>query len=149
MRLDLATTNEERLACFEVLHELRPALVEEKFLDDLHRMAAQGYGLAALWDPEVRAVAGFRLIETFATGPILYVDDLVTSEKHRSQGYGEKLLAFLDERARAAGCKFLELDSATERLAAHRFYERHGLGKVALHFSKPTDGGPAWKAPAL
>lgn len=145
MKIELVTTDEARLACFEVLQELRPALVRERFLEDLRRMAGQGFALAALWDPEVRAVAGFRPMEMFSTGPILYVDDLVSAARHRGHGYGAALLAFLKEHARRTGCRYLELDSGTERLDAHRFYRREGLEVVALHFSQPTDGGPAWK----
>jgi GNAT superfamily N-acetyltransferase len=144
VRIDLVTTDAERLVCFDVLKELRPTLVREHFLEDLHRMARQGFALAAAWDPEVRAVAGFRPMEMFATGPILYVDDLITSEKHRGHGYGEKLLGFLESHATSLGCKFLELDSGTQRLDAHRFYRRHGLEDVALHFSKPLRGGAPW-----
>jgi len=144
MRIDLVTTDEERLACFDVLKELRPALVREQFLEDLKRMGAQGFGLAAVWDPEVRAVAGFRPMEMFSTGPILYVDDLVTTEKQRSSGYGEKLLAFLEQKAKDSGCRFLELDSGSQRQAAHRFYRHHGLEEVALHFSKPVGAAARW-----
>jgi GNAT superfamily N-acetyltransferase len=144
MRIDLVRTDDERLACFEVLRELRPKLVKDTFLADLERMRAQGFALAAAWDPEVRAVAGFRPMELFATGPVLYVDDLVTAEAHRSSGYGELLVKFLEEHARTSGCRFLELDSGSQRHAAHRFYRRVGLEEVALHFSKPVDGGARW-----
>lgn len=145
MRVALVTTDDERLACFDVLRELRPHLVRERFLDELRRLGAQGLTLAAAWDPDVRAVACFRFLETFATGPQLYVDDLVTAEAHRGRGYGAELLGFLEARARDAGCRFLELDSGSDRLDAHRFYRRQGLEPVALHFSKPTDGGGRWK----
>ena len=145
MKLDLIKTDEERLACFEVLKELRPHLVRERFLEDLRRMASQGFALAAAWDPEVRAVAGFRPMEMFSTGPILYVDDLVTAAAHRGHGYGAALLSFLNSYALAEGCKYLELDSGLQRLDAHRFYRREGLEELALHFSKPTGSGPRWK----
>jgi GNAT superfamily N-acetyltransferase len=144
MRIDLIKTDEERLACFEALRELRPALSRERFLADLTRMKAQGFALAALWDPEVRAVAGFRPMEMFSTGPILYIDDLVTAAAHRGKGYGAALLSFLNGHAEAIGCKYLELDSGLQRLEAHRFYRREGLEEVALHFSKPTGAGARW-----
>ncbi|MFZ5444811.1 MAG: GNAT family N-acetyltransferase [Myxococcota bacterium] len=147
MHLELATTDPARLACFDVLRELRPHLVRERFLDELARLGRQGVQLAAVLDPDVRAVACFRFIETFATGPQLYIDDLVTAAQHRGRGYGAKLLEHLEGLARDAGCRFLELDSGSNRLDAHRFYRRHGLEPVALHFSKPTDGGGPWKEP--
>ena len=144
MKTKLIETDEERLACFDVLKELRPSIVRERFLEDLARMSKQGFALAAVWDPEVRAVAGFRPMEMFSTGPILYVDDLVTASAHRGKKYGAALLTFLNEHAKTLGCKFLELDSGTKRLDAHRFYRREGLEEVALHFSRPTGAGPRW-----
>jgi GNAT superfamily N-acetyltransferase len=165
MKIELVHSDEQRLQCFEVLKELRPSIVRERFLEDLARMAKEGFALAAVWDSDpasgdrgrqaegdsserietVRAVAGFRPMEMFSTGPILYVDDLVTASAHRGKKYGAALLAFLNEHAKSLGCKFLELDSGMQRLDAHRFYRREGLEEVALHFSKPTGMGPRWK----
>lgn len=144
MKIAPASTDAEKLACFAVLSELRPSLKREHFLDDLARMSTQGYGLVALWDPEVRAVAGVRPMEMFSTGPILYVDDLVAAAAHRSRGYGHQLLAFLEGYAQSLGCRFLELDSGDARLDAHRFYRREGMASMALHFSKPLGGRAAW-----
>jgi GNAT superfamily N-acetyltransferase len=145
MKIQLVTTDAERFACFEVLRELRPALVRERFLEDLQRMATQGFALAAVWDPDVRAVAGFRPMEMFSTGPILYVDDLVTASAHRGKKYGAELLAFLNVHAQSLGCQYLELDSGLQRTDAHRFYRREGLEEVALHFSKPVGDVQRWK----
>ena len=44
----------------------------------------------------------------------------------RSQGIGEKLLAFCEEVARRHGCKTLQLTTSMERVHAHRFYGRIG-----------------------
>lgn len=137
MRVALATTAADRLACFDVLRELRPRLERASFLDDLERMAHGGYQLAAVWEGEaVRAVAGFRFMELFVVGKILYVDDLVTAEAHRSRGHGARLLGFLEALAREQACTCLELDSGNERTDAHRFYAAQGLSDVAAHFSK-------------
>ena len=83
-------------------------------------------------------------MELFSTGPILYVDELVTTEKQRSSGYGEKLLAFLEQKAMDSGCRFLELDSGSQRHAAPRLCRHHGLKEVALHFSKPVGAEARW-----
>lgn len=144
----LVVSDAEKLACFDVLHELRPSLKRETFLDDLQRLDREGYALAAVWDGDVvRAVAGFRPMEMFSTGKILYVDDLVTAQSHRSHGFGSELLRFLEAHAATLGCKYLELDSGVKRLAAHRFYRREGLEEVALHFSIPLGDTKKWKEP--
>jgi len=144
MRLMIARTDDEILACYPVLHQLRPKLVRETFVADVRRLEGQGYVLASLSDPEVRAVAGYRYYEMFATGRTLYVDDLVTDSTHRSAGHGRALLRWLADEAKRHGCNFLTLDSGLKRLDAHRFYRREGLQEMAMHFAIPVDGGPMW-----
>jgi len=143
-RVAIASTDEEILGCFAVLKELRPNLVEANFVADVRRMEREGFRLAFVADPDVKAVAGYRTMEMFATGKILYVDDLVTASRHRSEGHGGRLLAFLVEEARRYECRYLELDSGSNRLDAHRFYRRHGLEEVALHFSLPVGDAAKW-----
>jgi len=61
----------------------------------------------------------------------------------RSGGVGAALLAYLEDRGRAAGCDVLELDSGHQRTHAHRFYRREGYVDRAAHFAKdlvPVDG---------
>ena len=137
MHTALISTDEERLACFEVLRELRPRLERDRFLEDLRRLGNGGYQLAAVWhEGSVRGVAGFRFLEMFHSGTQLYVDDLVTAAADRSHGYGAALLTFLEQHAKANGCVVLKLDSAHHRKDAHRFYKRQGMEDVSLHFSK-------------
>jgi GNAT superfamily N-acetyltransferase len=151
MPIEIATTDEDIAACYPVLRQLRPKLDISTFVADVRRMQQEGYvlaslrdGLASLRDGDVRAVAGYRYYELFATGLTLYIDDLVTDAEHRSSGYGERLLDWLKNEATHHGCKFLTLDSGLKRAGAHRFYRRHGLEEIALHFAIPTDGGPMW-----
>ncbi|MGA9525198.1 MAG: GNAT family N-acetyltransferase [Myxococcaceae bacterium] len=141
-------SDEECLACLPVLSQLRPQLTPEVFLPQLRRMQAEGFRLCVLAeDGVVRAVAGYRFMEMFSTGRILYVDDLVTDAASRSRGHGRALLDWLQREAEAQECRYLELDSGTTRVDAHRFYERHGLEKVAFKFSIPCAGVEAWKSP--
>ena len=144
MNIRIADTDEEIAACFAVMKQLRPKLVEENFVGDVRRLQREGYLLACVIDGDVRAVAGYRYMEMFATGLTLYVDDLVTDSTQRSRGYGKALLDWLVAEAQRAGCKFLTLDSGLKRLDAHRFYRREGLQDMAIHFAIPVDGGPMW-----
>ncbi|HEY3761648.1 MAG TPA: GNAT family N-acetyltransferase [Verrucomicrobiae bacterium] len=146
MKIQEAKSKEEINSCFPVMHELRPHLDLDQFLESVQRMKAEGYRLVFLADPDVRAVAGFRKMEMLAMGVVLYVDDLATLKTHRSKGYGKKLLSWLVEEAKRMDCKYLELDSGVKRLDAHRFYEREGLQKVALHFSVPAKADKIWSA---
>src|SRR5687768_8869754 len=114
-----ARTDAEIAACFPVLAQLRPHLEAASFVAQVRRMEAEGFRLCFLEvEGAVRAVAGYRRMEMLATGPVLYVDDLVTDAAFRSQGHGARLLAWLLKEAEALGCRYLELDSGTTRLAA-------------------------------
>jgi GNAT superfamily N-acetyltransferase len=91
--------------------------------------------LAALYDEEtVRAVAGYRVMEMLYCGKILYVDDLITDERYRSNGYGKVLMDWLKAEAKALGCAELHLDSGVQRELTHRFYFREGLTINCHHF---------------
>ena len=131
----LADTDEERLACFPVLNQLRPHLKEEEFLAQLERQRERGYRLAyTLSNEQVAAVAGFDIGEALAWGKHLYVYDLVTDDAHRSQGHGEALMEFLKTYALEQGCRLLHLDSGVQRFGAHKFYMREGFRISSYHF---------------
>lgn len=54
------------------------------------------------------------------------VEGVRVSSAMRSQGIGEKLLAFCEDVARQRGCHTLQLTTSMARVDAHRFYERIG-----------------------
>lgn len=83
----------------------------------------------------VKSVAGWRIQNMLAHGKFLYVDDLVTDEHSRSQGYGDQLFDWLVEYAKAEGCERFHLDSGVQRFAAHRFYLRKRMEIVSHHFA--------------
>ena len=138
----LAISDADILACFPVYRQLRPDLVEDQFVATVHRMHATGFQMAMrTHDDRVMAVAGFRIIENFHTGRILYVDDLVTDEKARSAGHGKSLLKWLMDYARDHRCLAVELDSGTHRHGAHKFYLREGMHISDFHFALPLKPG--------
>ena len=120
-----------------VLRQLRPHLTAESFA----AVVAEGYpqGLrftAAYVDGRCVGVAGWRVLASTATLRKLYIDDLVTAEDARSAGVGRALVAELVDRAVAAGCSVLDLDSGVQRADAHRFYMREGLTISSFHFAR-------------
>jgi len=137
MSIDLAASDDEIAACFDVMAELRPALKREEFVARVRRQMAGGYQLAALRDDAGRvvSVAGFRFAEMLAWGRHLYVDDLVTAAAARSRGHGERLFQWLCDLARARGCAELHLDSGVQRFGAHRFYLQQRMRITSHHFA--------------
>ena len=144
-----AQTDADVERCFPVLVQLRPSLDPATFLADVRRQEASGYRLALLEEGgEVRAVAGYRVLEMLSRGRFLYVDDLVTDKTHRSRGAGGVLFDWLMDEARAHGCQRIDLDSGVQREAAHRFYLRKKMWIVGLHLTVPVQNGTAPPAPA-
>lgn len=136
MQIKLAENDEAIARCYPVMSQLRPHLSEQDFIASVRRQSHEGYRLLfAESDGEIRALAGFRVMEMLAHGRFLYVDDLITDAAARSQGYGAALLDWLAEHAAAKNCARLHLDSGVQRADAHRFYFRQRLKIAAYHFS--------------
>ncbi|MEY2531380.1 MAG: hypothetical protein QOI96_1465 [Verrucomicrobiota bacterium] len=141
-RIAIATTPEEIQRCYSVMRELRPHFEDPgKFVERVTRQQRDGYLIAFLEaENQVRAVAGYRFLESLFSGKFLYVDDLVTRAQDRSRGFGGKLFDWLVEQARQQGCDNLELDSGVQRCDAHRFYLVKRMKIASYHFSIPTSG---------
>lgn len=132
----LANTSEQVGRCSSVMRELRPQVKAIDFAARVLQQQKEGYQLAYLeLDRKVRSVAGFRILNMLFSGRTLYIDDLVTHESDRSQGFGAALFDWLVDYAKENGCDYLTLDSGVQRFAAHRFYLNRGMDISSHHFS--------------
>lgn len=136
MSVVLANTRKEFLRCYPLIAQLRPHLSEPEFLKRVETQTPEAYKIAFV-EHEGRAVclAGFRIMHMLAWGRFLYVDDLVTDERERSKGFGQELMAWLVQHAKAADCDELHLDSGVQRFGAHRFYLASGMDITCHHFA--------------
>lgn len=139
----IAATDAEILACHAVMSELRPHVPIGEFVARVRRQEKDGYRLAYLAGEDGRpvAAAGYRILENLAWGLFLYVDDLVTDEKFRSKGHGQKLFDWLVAEARRAGCAQFHLDSGVFRHGAHRFYLLRRMDITSYHFAMKLGPG--------
>lgn len=133
--IKLLLSDEEILTCFAVMSQLRPHLSKDKFLAQVKEQMQAGFQLACVTETRVLAVAGFRLGLNLAWGKYLYVDDLITAENVRSNGYGKQLLDWLISYANEQGCQQLHLDSGVQRFAAHKFYLNNNMFISSHHFT--------------
>ena len=135
MEIKEVKTTDDLVKVFPVLNELRTNLTLESCMALFAKMRNENYQICYLEnDGEVCAVTGYRLLTTLYDGPIMYIDELVTSEQHRCNGYAGKLLDFLIAEAQAHGLKAIHLDSAHHRYDAHRFYLAKKMNIVYHHF---------------
>ena len=87
----------------------------------------------------------FRGFSTFAARPLINVHDLAVLPSRRGQGIGRRLLAAVEQKARALGCCKLTLEVQEDNRRARRLYEAIGFAQTvyaegaggALFFSKP------------
>ncbi len=133
-----ANKNEDIALCFPVYRELRSQLIDEdSFIKQILRQQEAGFKLIFTKDSTtVVACAGYRLLEMFGWGKMIYIDDLITKEDARGKGYGRHLLNYIEEQARLLNCKEIHLDSGYQRHNAHRLYLRQGFQLSCHHFSK-------------
>lgn len=129
---------EEFIAAFPVMQQLRTHLDLPEFLRRLSVMREKGYRLFGIREGDAWvALAGIGIGTNLYYGHHLWVYDLVTSEESRSKGYGARLLEFVENLAREKGCKLVALSSGVQRVDAHRFYEdKMGYDRVSYVFKK-------------
>lgn len=130
--------------CYALMRQLRPHLADfTEFAQRWDIQTAESYRLVALWDNgQVVALAGYRIQNNLVHARHLYVDDLVTRDDLRGQGYGERLLDWLKQEAQHLECGKLILDTPLSNVLGHRFYYRQGLVASALRFNIPLTASP-------
>ena len=130
-----AVSDQEILHCWEPVAALRPHLVKEDYLNLTKEMIQQGYRMIYI-EEEGKAIAfaGFREMQMFYSGNIIYIDDLSTLEAHRGKGCGGLLLDHIHQLAKQKGKSAVHLDSGHHRYTAHRLYMNKGYNIVAHHF---------------
>jgi ribosomal protein S18 acetylase RimI-like enzyme len=105
------------------------------YYDAFDAMAAQGGNelLVAESGDEVVGCLQLTIIPGVSRAGMLraQIEGVRVSARHRGQKIGERLVREAIDRARAAGCRLVQLTSDRSRVDAQRFYER--LGFEASH----------------
>ena len=86
----------------------------------------------------------FRGFSTFAARPLINIHDLAVLPSRRGRGIGRRLLAAVEQQARATGCCKVTLEVQEDNRRARRIYEAAGFAQTvyaegaggALFFSK-------------
>ncbi|MGE6536589.1 GNAT family N-acetyltransferase [Bacillus luti] len=138
MNVKEVVTEEQLDEVLPVLQQLRTKLSKEEASFLFRKMKEENYKLFSLYDEigEVVSLAGVTICTNFYNKKHVFVYDLVTAEAHRSKGYGNVLLSYIENWGKEHGCESIALTSAFPRLDAHRFYEREGYDKVSYSFHK-------------
>jgi GNAT superfamily N-acetyltransferase len=114
-----------------------PKIAPEELRSRLEAMIPHGYHcIAAFLEDRVVGVAGYWLGVRFWCGEYMDVDNVVVDETLRSRGIGDRLMTWLEAKAKELGCQCVVLDSYVSLDRAHRFYFRRGYHIPGFHFYK-------------
>ena len=117
----LAVTTDEQAAVYDVRHTV--FVVGQNVPLDIERDDVDESAEHVLAEVDGRVVGAGRLVVDGATGVL---GRLAVLDEARGAGLGAQLVELIEERARARGCRVLELHAQTY---VREFYER--LGYVA------------------
>ena len=131
-----------------VLHDYRPSYLDgmysldqdcfsEEFRFDRESMRVFAEEAGAIVRVAVKpdeGIVGFVIVhlEAVARGRIGYVVTLDVAKEYRRRGVAHKLMFEAEDRAAAAGARWMELHVFTGNEGAIRFYERSGYEQVAV-----------------
>lgn len=140
MDIKICNSDEDVMMTYPVMSQLRPHVAETEYLDIIREMEGQGGTLIAVTDGDKCVGCSFFRRETrLFTGPMVYVDDLVSDENTRSKGIGKAMIDWLTNYCRDNGFKQLVLDSGVHRGQGHKFYFREGFTITSFNFKKPIE----------
>lgn len=129
------------LLCDDALGAAREGGDRAEYEAAFDAMQGEGGNLLIVGETGGRIVATYQL--TFITGLSLraarraQVESVRVAGELRGQGLGAAMLADAEARARAAGCRLLQLTMHASREDAARFYRRQGFEASHLGFKKP------------
>lgn len=125
---------------YRLVAQTNPTLSKSEFNKRLKKMLTQGYRcIAYMENSEYLGICGFWQGTRFWCGDFIDLDNLVVDEKQRGRNIGKKLVAWVENLAKQAGCAQTGLDCYVTSDAACRFYFREGYIIKGYHFVKTIE----------
>ena len=134
--VQVANTEEKINMCWEVMHELRPHLAKDEFVDLIKKLQSDKFTLIFIEENGIAiSAAGFVEGVKLHRGKFIYIDDLSTMPANRGNGLGTTLLNWIFDYARKNNFEQVHLDSGVQRFDAHRLYLKYGFDITSHHFA--------------
>ena len=112
-----------------------PELVRSR-LDAILRDHPHYLPIGAFIDGDMKGFVGAWIATRIWSGRYLEVDNFVVHPDQRGAGIGTRLMAHLEDLARANDCEIVALDTYVTLHDAHRLYHRLGYSVLGYHFVK-------------
>ncbi len=122
---------------YPIVRQLFPHLDMQTYARRVFVARATGYRMfMAEIGNEVVGVIGIMPNHNLHDGFVTYIEHVVVDKKFRGKGYGSRLIAFAEERAREEGCYLIELDTDIGAERAAKLYEGSGYQKSGDYYFK-------------
>ena len=133
------TTKEQLMLGYPIIHQLYDKMSSEtysNYIDDM--IQGNNYHMIAAYDDNnnLIAVASYWILTRFYCGRYIQIGNMVVDKDHRSKRIGSKLLKYIENKGKEAGCSKYILDSYTENKKSHKLYFKEGFFIEGLHFMK-------------
>lgn len=123
-----------------------PVDVLDRLIPGLQNLPTTVIFLAYMHGVPVGIATCFVGFSTFLGRPLLNIHDLAVVPEHRGTGIGRRLLAAVEQKARALGCGRLTLEVQEDNARARRTYERIGFKQTVY---SETAGGALFYSKSL
>ena len=132
---------EEMLKAYRLLTELYPKMTEEEYSSQLDIMLPHNYSMIAVFVAnEMIGVSGVWIGRKLWCGKYMELDNVIVTDKHRSNGTGNLIFEFAKKKAREQSCFSIGLDSYTYNHASHKFFMKEDFVIKGYHFVHIIDG---------
>lgn len=132
--------NEEIFSIIPLLRVLSNAIPEPTLRERLGEMVSQGYKCAGLYlDGKLVGICGLWILTKYYVGKHIEPDNMIILPEHRSEGFGNQLMAWVYEYAKSQGCIASELNCYLTNERGHTFWENEGYKKIAYHFQRAIE----------
>ena len=122
---------------YSVVSQLRVDLSYEEFENLIYDMRYMEYKMIGIMQKDLLlCYAGVAIQTNLYHKRHLYIFDLVTDEKYRTQGYAKMMLEYLVDYAKMGMCENIVLSSGLAKEDVHSFYEKNGFSKKSFVFLK-------------
>ncbi len=131
-------TKNEMLTAYPLVNQMYEKMDEKKFSAALDEMILRdNYKMVAAFDGEkMLGISGYWISYMLYCGRYLQASNFVVDKKNRSQGVGQKILNYLEDKAKKNECSKFVLDSYTENKKSHPLLFRQNFYIRGFHFMK-------------
>jgi GNAT superfamily N-acetyltransferase len=129
-------------SAYPIIRQLFPQLDMQTYARRVFVARATGYRMF-IGTVQGKAVGVIGIVpnHNIHDGFVTFIEHVVVDKQYRGNGYGSRLIAFAEDRAREEGCYLIELDTDLGAERAEKLYESSGYKQSGRYYYKELQGG--------